>query len=70
MRSPPRCDGSSEGMARRRSHMGLALAGTVVVLAGFAIAIVEAAGLPKGSIWGVVVVAVALVIAIRSLARR
>jgi hypothetical protein len=38
----------------RRSHVGLALAGAVVIAAGFAIAIVEALHYPKGSIWFVV----------------
>lgn len=57
-------------MARRRSHVGLALAGAVVILAGFAIAIVEALQLPKGSIWIVVAVAVVLVIVIRSITPR
>jgi hypothetical protein len=48
----------------------LALAGAVVVLAGFAIAIVEALKLPKGSIWIVVATALVLVIVIRSMTRR
>lgn len=57
-------------MPRRRSHVGLVLAGAVVVLTGFAIAIVEALHLPKGSIWAVVAAAVLLVIVIRSMTRR
>ena len=55
---------------RRRSHSGLVLAGVVVILAGFAIALVEAYKLPKGSIWVVVGGAVILVAAIRWLTRR
>jgi hypothetical protein len=46
------------------------LAGAVVVLAGFAIAIVEALHLPKGSIWIVVATTVLLVMVIRSMTRR
>jgi hypothetical protein len=34
--------------ARRRSHRGLVLAAVVIVLAGFAVALVEAMQLPKG----------------------
>jgi hypothetical protein len=55
---------------RRRSHTGLVLAGVIVILAGFAIALVEAYKLPKGSIWVVVAGAVILVAAIRWLTRR
>ena len=55
--------------ARSRSHLGLALAGAAVILAGFAIAIVEALHLPKGSIWIVVATTVLLVIVIRSMTR-
>lgn len=56
--------------ARRRSHRGLVLAAGVIVLAGFAVAIVEALRLPKGSIWIVVGIAVAIVGLIRALTRR
>ena len=45
------------------------MAGAVVILAGFAIAIVEAMHLPKASIWIVVAAAIALVAAIRSITR-
>jgi hypothetical protein len=55
---------------RRRSHTGLVLAGVIVILAGFAIALVEAYKLPKGAIWVVVAGAVILVAAIRWLTRR
>jgi hypothetical protein len=47
----------------------LVLAGAVVIAAGFAIAIVEALHLPKGSIWFVVAAAVVLVGAIRFFTR-
>jgi hypothetical protein len=57
-------------MRRRRSHAGLVLAGIVVVLAGFAIALVEAYKLPKGTIWVVVAGTVILVAGIRWLTRR
>ena len=53
--------------ARRRSHRGLVLAAIVIVAAGFAVAIVEAMRMPKGSIWIVVVVAALLVAMIRAL---
>ena len=55
---------------RRRSNTGLVLAGLIVILAGFAIALVEAYKLPKGSIWVVVAGTVILVAAIRWLTRR
>jgi UDP-N-acetylmuramyl pentapeptide phosphotransferase/UDP-N-acetylglucosamine-1-phosphate transferase len=55
---------------RQRSRRGLALAGGVVIAAGFAIALVEALKLPKGSIWMVVAATVALVALIRWLTRR
>jgi hypothetical protein len=47
----------------------LILAGAVVIAAGFAIALVEVLRFPKGSVWGVVAVAVALVATIRALTR-
>ena len=52
--------------ARRRSHRGLVAAGAVIVAAGFAVAIVEALRLPKGSIWLVVACAAAVVALIRA----
>jgi hypothetical protein len=58
------------GAARRRSHRGLVLAAVVIVMAGFAVAIVEALRLPKGSIWIVVAVAAVLVGIIRTLTSR
>ena len=54
---------------RRRSTLASVLGGAVVMASGVAIGVVEAYHLPKGSIWGVVGVAVALVLAIRALAR-
>ena len=56
-------------MPRRRSHLGLVLAGAVVILAGFAVALTEALHFPKGSILVVVAVAVVIVAAIRRLTR-
>jgi hypothetical protein len=46
------------------------LAGGVVIAAGFGVALVEAYGFPKGSIWFVVGAAVALVLLIRLLGAR
>ena len=50
---------------RRRSHVGLVVSGVVVILAGFAIAMVEALRLPKVSIWVVVSATILIVSAIR-----
>jgi hypothetical protein len=55
---------------KRRSHLGLVLAGAVVIAAGFGIALVEAYRFPKGSIWVVVGGAVVLVALIRVLTKR
>jgi hypothetical protein len=55
---------------RRRSQRGLVLAGIVVIAAGLAVGLVEVYRLPKGSIWVVVGVTVALVMLIRALDRR
>ena len=57
-------------MRRRRSHLGLILAGAVVVAAGFAVALVEVFRFPKGSIWIVVGVTVVVVGIIRSFRKR
>ena len=54
----------------RRSQWGLVLAGGVVIAAGLAVGLVEVYRLPKGSIWVVVGVTVALVLLIRALDRR
>jgi thiamine transporter ThiT len=54
----------------RRSQLGLVLAAAVIIAAGFAIALVEMYRWPKGSIWGVVGVAVLLVAVIRTVSTR
>jgi len=54
---------------RRTSHAGLVAAGAVIVVAGFAVALVEVFRLPKGSIWVVVALAAATVAVIRALTR-
>jgi UDP-N-acetylmuramyl pentapeptide phosphotransferase/UDP-N-acetylglucosamine-1-phosphate transferase len=55
---------------RRTSQIGLVVAGGVVIVAGFAVGVVEALGRPKGSIWLVVVAAVLVVAVVRWLTRR
>ena len=57
-------------MRRRRSQTGLVLAGGVVILAGVAVGLVELFHFPKGSVWIVVAVTVALVITIMKLSGR
>lgn len=57
-------------MIPRRSHLGTVLAGAVVIVAGFAVAVVEVLHFPRGSIWLVVAVAAALVAAIRIVTAR
>ena len=57
-------------MRRRRSQTGLVLAGGVVVAAGVAIGLVELFGFPKGSVWVVVALTIALVFAIMKLSGR
>jgi UDP-N-acetylmuramyl pentapeptide phosphotransferase/UDP-N-acetylglucosamine-1-phosphate transferase len=57
-------------MTRRRSQTGLVLAGGVVILAGVAIGLVELFHFPKGSVWVVVAVTIALVFAIMKLSGR
>ena len=56
-------------MSRRRSHWGTVVAGAVVVVAGFGIAVVEALKFPKGSIWLVVVATLLLLLVIRRATR-
>lgn len=56
-------------MRRRRSQTGLILAGAVVIAAGVTVGLVELYHFPKGSIWLVVAVAIALVLAIMKLRR-
>jgi hypothetical protein len=55
--------------ASRHSHAGLVLAGAVIVVAGFAVGLVEVLRFPKGSIWVIVGVTAALVGVIRALTR-
>jgi hypothetical protein len=51
------------------SRAGTILAATVLIAAGFAVAIVEMLRLPKGTIWIVVAVAVAALTVIRTATR-
>jgi hypothetical protein len=46
---------------RRRSQLGLVLAGAVVIAAGVAVGLVELFRYPKGSVWVVVAVAAGLI---------
>ena len=57
-------------MRRRRSQTGLVVAGGVVVAAGVAIGLVELFHFPKGSVWVVVVLTIALVFTITKLSGR
>jgi len=52
---------------RRRSQLGLVLAGAVVIAAGVAIGLVELLRYPKGSVWVVVAVAAGLIALIMKL---
>jgi uncharacterized membrane protein len=56
-------------MSRRRSQWGALLAGGVVIVAGFGIAVVEALKLPRGSVWIVVAAALLIVLLIRRATR-
>jgi len=56
-------------MRARRSRTATILAATVLIAAGFAVAVVEMLRLPKGTIWIVVAVAVAALAVIRSATR-
>lgn len=56
-------------MSRRRSQWGAMLAGGVVIVAGFGIAVVEALKLPRGSVWIVVAAALLIVLLIRRATR-
>jgi hypothetical protein len=51
----------------RRRRLGLLLAGAVVIAGGFGVAVVELLRWPRGSLWIVVAVTVALVALIRVL---
>jgi uncharacterized membrane protein YgaE (UPF0421/DUF939 family) len=57
-------------MRRRRSQTGLVLAGGIVIAGGIAVGIVELLGFPKGSVWVVVTVTIALVVAAMKLSGR
>jgi uncharacterized membrane protein YgaE (UPF0421/DUF939 family) len=52
---------------RRRSQTGLVLAGAVVIAAGVAIGLAELFRFPKGTVWVVVAITVALVATIMKL---
>jgi uncharacterized membrane protein YgaE (UPF0421/DUF939 family) len=55
---------------RRRSQTGLIVAGGVVVAAGVAVGLVELFRFPRGSVWIVVAITIALVFAIMKLSGR
>jgi uncharacterized membrane protein YgaE (UPF0421/DUF939 family) len=57
-------------MRRRRSQTGLIVAGGVVVAAGVAVGLVELFRFPRGSVWVVVAITIALVFAIMKLSGR
>ena len=57
-------------MRRRRSQTGLIVAGVVVVVAGVAVGLVELFRFPRGSVWVVVAITIALVFAIMKLSGR
>jgi hypothetical protein len=54
---------------RKRSGTASLLAGIVIILAGLGVGVVEALRLPRGTLWIVVVGAVALIALIRRVAR-
>ena len=53
-------------MSVERSRTGTILAASVLIAAGFAVAIVEMLRLPKGTIWVVVAIAVVLLAIVRA----
>ena len=61
---------SGQRVSRRRSQTGLVLAGGVVIAAGVAVGVVELFHFPKGSVWVVVAVTVAVVFTIMKLSGR
>ncbi len=68
MPDPPRRDTTGPPRSPRRSRpsqTGPILSAIVIVLAGFAVALVEEYHFPKGSVWVVVAIAVALIALIR-----
>jgi hypothetical protein len=56
-------------MRRRRSQWPTLAAGGVVIAGGFAVALVELLGFPKGSVWVVAAAALLLVLLLRRLGR-
>jgi len=52
-----------------RSRIGLTVAGAVVIAGGAGVAVVEWLRLPKGSVWVVVAITVALVALVRGVTR-
>jgi hypothetical protein len=56
-------------MSVKRSPTGTILAASVLIAAGFAVAVVEMLRLPKGTIWIVVAAAVAVLAIIRAATR-
>lgn len=57
-------------MSRERERAGLVVAGGVIAVGAVAVALVEMFRLPKGSVWIVAAVTVAIVAAIRALTTR
>lgn len=57
-------------MSVERSRTGTILAASVVIAAGFAVAVIEMVRLPKGTIWAVVAIAVGLLAIVRAAFRR
>jgi hypothetical protein len=53
----------------KRSRTGTVLSASVVIAAGFAVAVVEMLRLPKGAIWVVVAAAVGILAVIRAATR-
>jgi hypothetical protein len=54
-------------MSRKRSRLGLVLAGAGVIAGGVAIGLVELLRFPKGSVWVVVAIVIGLIAAIMTL---
>lgn len=57
-------------MSRERERAGLVVAGGAIAVGAVAVALVEMFRLPRGSVWIVVAVTVAIVVAIRALTTR
>ena len=57
-------------MRRRRSQTGLVLAGGVVIAAGVAVGLAELFHFPKGTVWVIVAITIALVFGIMKLSGR